>query len=68
MAEKILYSSLNYIGELTTVLLRKNLLKQSNGEYLMGCFNGIRDKANGDVATWLDVARQGKNCLFLREV
>lgn len=68
MAEKILYSSLNYIGELTTVLLRKKLLKQSNGEYLMGCFNGIRDKANGDVATWLDVARQGKNCLFLREV
>ena len=68
MAEKILYSSQNYIGELTTVLLRKKLLKQNNGEYLMGCFNGVRDKANGDVATWLDVARQGKNCLFLKDV
>lgn len=67
MSQKILISSQNYIGELTTVLMRKSLLKQQNGAYLMGCIYGVRDKANGDVATWLDIGRQ-KNCMFVKDV
>lgn len=67
MAEKILRFPLNFIGEMTTVLLRKSMLKQADSKYYNGCFAGIRDKANGDVATFLEVARRGKNCLFLKD-
>lgn len=67
MLQNILASSQNYIGELTTVLMRKSLLKQQNGTYLMGCIYGVRDRANGDVATWLDIGRH-KNCMFVKDV
>lgn len=66
MSKKILASSMNYIGELTTVLLRKSLLKQQNGTYIMGCIFGVVDKGNGDVSTWLDIGRR-KNCVFVKE-
>ena len=67
IARKILALSMNYIGEMTTVLLRKSMLRQADSRYCSGCFAGIRDKANGDVATFLEVARRGKNCLFLKD-
>lgn len=67
MASKIMSLSINYIGEMTTVLIRKSMLRQVDGKYCMGYFAGIRDKANGDVATFLEVARRGKNCLFLKD-
>lgn len=67
LGKNIIFSQQNYIGEMSTVLLRKSLLKQNNGEFLTGYFCGFRDKANGDVASFLDIARQGKQCVFLHD-
>lgn len=67
LGKNIIFSQQNYIGEMSTVLLRKSLLKQNNGEFLTGVFCGFQDKANGDVATFLDIARQGKQCVFLHD-
>lgn len=68
MARKILETRTNYIGELTTVLLRKSLLKTENGDYDIGLFAGIHDRAHGDVGTFLNCARFGKKCVFMSEV
>ena len=57
LGKNIIFSQQYYIGEMSTVLLRKSLLKQNNGEFLTGYFCGFRDKANGDVASFLDIAR-----------
>ena len=67
LGKNIIFLQQNYIGEMSTVLLRKSLLKQNNGEFLTGYFCGFRDKANGDVASFLDIARQGKQCVFLHD-
>ena len=68
LARGVLGSTLNYIGELTTVLFRKNVFKTDDGTFLMGSYYGHRDRAIGDVATFLECARQGKKCVFLRDV
>lgn len=67
LGKNIIFSQQNYIGEMSTVLLRKSLLKQNNGEFLTGYFCGFWDMANGDVASFLDIARQGKQCVFLHD-
>lgn len=67
LGKNIIFSQQNYIGEMSTVLLRKSLLKQDNGEFMTGFFCGIKDKANGDVASFLDIARRGKQCVFLHD-
>lgn len=67
LGKNIIFSQQNYIGEMSTVLLRKSLLKQDNGEFMTGFFCGIQDKANGDVASFLDIARRGKQCVFLHD-
>lgn len=65
----------NYIGEMTTVLLRKRDLKQLTKEtretgeiYKSDRFFGYIDTSMGDVSMWLELARQGKKCVFVREV
>ena len=68
MARGILETRSNYIGELTTVLLRKSLLKTKRGDFVAGVFAGIRDRAHGDVGTFLECARLGKKCVFINEV
>lgn len=68
MARGILETRSNYIGELTTVLLRKSLLKTKRGDFVAGVFAGIRDRAHGDVGTFLECARLGKKCVFINEI
>lgn len=68
MARTILELRCNYIGELTTVLLRKSLLQTKDGDFAAGVFAGIRDRAHGDVGTFLECARLGKKCVFISEV
>lgn len=68
LGRKLLFSSSNFIGELTTVLIRKETLKRSSKEYLAGLYFENRDKANGDVATFLDIARKNYQCVFLKNI
>ncbi len=68
MARAILETRSNYIGELTTVLFRKSLLKTENGDFDIGNFAGIHDRAHGDVGAFLNCARFGKKCVFMSEV
>ena len=46
----------------------KSLLKTKCGDFAAGVFAGIRDRAHGDVGTFLECARLGKKCVFINEV
>ncbi|MBE6096684.1 MAG: glycosyltransferase [Schwartzia succinivorans] len=59
----------NFIGELTTVLLRKNFLRQEKGEHLyrVSMYCGVRDTELADVSTFLEMCRTGRCCMFLKD-
>lgn len=65
---RLLLGNENYIGESTTVLMRKKSLWQSEyQEYRMGYFLNIADDYMSDASTWLDICRNGKMCIFVEE-
>lgn len=69
----IVFTGQNYIGELSTVLLkRKDLLTEDplTGKKIVdvGTFCGVKDLAFGDVGTWLNVLKTGKNCVFIKDL
>ena len=68
VGRKILVNLVNFIGETTTVLLKKKILqdRQNKQKFYAGYFYGVRDQANVDIATWLECCRQG-NCVFIAE-
>lgn len=67
LVDSILGNSSNYIGEMSTVLLRKGILKNSDGRMQGNCFCDVLDRGNGDVSTFLEVAHKGKNTYFIRD-
>lgn len=66
-ARMILFNFNNFIGELSTVLIKKDLLSVGFNKFFIGIFSGFRDIAHGDVGTWLNLLEQGK-CVFISEV
>lgn len=72
IGRRILSFFQNFIGETTTALVRKDDLKISvytgeEGLYRIGRFFGYVDKSMADVSVWLEMARRGKRCVFIRE-
>lgn len=74
IGRRIIMYVCNYIGETSTVLLRKRDLKRlTKGTkdieetYETNRFLGYVDTSMGDVSVWLEMARKGKRCVFIRE-
>lgn len=66
----ILLSGANFVGELTTVLLRKKFLQQGEKakyRYLVSMYCGVLDTEYGDISTFLEMARHGHSCMFLKD-
>lgn len=56
----------NFIGEMSTVLLRKSLLWQKDA-FCVGRFCGYQENSMGDISTWLELLKDGRTCVFLNE-
>lgn len=74
IGRRIIMNFSNYIGEVTTALIRKRDLKQLakkgkgiEEKYEAGRFCGYLETSMGDVSVWLEMARKGKRCAFIRE-
>lgn len=68
----ILFSKNNFIGEMSTVLLKKDTLLTKDPEtgkemFDIGVFCGVRDVAYGDIGTWLNLMRSGGDCVFIKD-
>lgn len=63
---KILDNINNFIGETSTVLIKKSLLRYNQG-YMIGFYCGIRDMAYFDISTWLELGIKGGQCVFINE-
>ena len=68
----ILFTGINFIGELSTVLFKKsNLLSRDFETYEeifdIGIFCGVKDVAYGDMGTWLNLLKYGGECVFLKD-
>ena len=69
---KILFSKVNFLGELSTSLLkRENLLTRDpkTGKIILsiGNFGGVNDTAYGDIGTWLNLLKNGGECVFIKD-
>ena len=64
----ILRSCGNFVGELSTVLMRrKDFFKPSIKKFSTGYFCGVRDRSMWDVSTYLETLKDGRLLIFLRE-
>lgn len=68
VSRKILMEMNNFIGEFSTVLLKKRDLFDGMGKSTFSRFMKIRDVACGDMATWLNLCKFGKKCVYLPDV
>lgn len=57
---------MNYIGEHSAVLIRKECLRLSNGKLDIGRYWGIKDWNIGDISTWLNICRT-KDFVYIHE-
>ncbi|MBR1420793.1 MAG: glycosyltransferase family 2 protein [Selenomonadaceae bacterium] len=58
----------NFIGELSTVLIRrKDFYRDCVKKFSPGYFLGVRDRTMWDVSTYLEICRDGRGLVFLRE-
>ncbi len=72
VGRSILFTGINFIGELSTVLFKKsNLLARDFETYEeifdIGIFCGVKDVAYGDMGTWLNLLKYGGECVFLKD-
>ena len=67
----LLFTVGNFIGELTTAIVRKRdlVVKISEGEkkFAVGNFCGISSKVYGDLDTWYNVLKDGGDMVFIAE-
>lgn len=64
---KVLFNSVNFIGETTTVLQRRDTYCSFDGDIILGgYYYEMRDRYMGDISMWLDILRH-KNIMFLSE-
>ena len=62
----------NFIGELSTVLLKRESLLSKDPEtgekiFDIGIFCGVKDVVYGDISTWLNVLRSNGECVFIKD-
>lgn len=64
-----LLEGINFIGEMSTVLFRKEDIRIPGRQdrYQIECYCGVRDAANGDVATFLSLMQKHPRMVFLSE-
>lgn len=63
----ILSEQMNYIGEHSTVLLRKEDLKISDNRYAIGIFCDYKDNSMGDISSWLNILKGNRKLAFIQE-
>ena len=73
VARQMLFSMKNILGELSTALMRKSdliLRSPITGKNIfdIGVFCGVKDRAYGDMGTWLNLLKSGGKCVFMKDV
>lgn len=72
VGRNILFSKLNFLGETSTVLFKKESLLTKDpqtGEKVFGVavFCGVKDLVYGDIGCWLDILKKGGECVFIKD-
>ena len=72
VGRRILFSQGNFIGELSTALFKKSAILSRDSEtheeiFDIGIFCGVKDVAYGDIGTWLNLLKNGGDCIFIKE-
>ena len=68
LTQTILETFSNSVGELTTILFRKNdLWKDSNGISRIGNFAGVQDDSMWDVSTFMEIGRKRSKIVYLSD-
>lgn len=72
VGRRLLFIIANFIGELTTVLFRKKdvAIKKplpAQAPFAVGSFCGIWSSSYGDMDTWLEILKSGKDMVFMSE-
>lgn len=72
VGRKILFSKKNFLGELSTSLIKKSSLLSKDPEtgeeiFDIGVFCGVKDVAYGDIGTWLNLLKDGGKCVFIKD-
>lgn len=63
---KIIYTELNYIGEYSTVLIKKKDLLIDDC-YSTGILEKYKDTSMGDLSTWIDILKNNRKLVFIKE-
>lgn len=73
MGRAIMFIIANCIGEMTTCLFRRNAIlrfnvrRNRNELDAEGCFCGVCNLIHGDLSTWLNILKSGKDIVFMSE-
>lgn len=72
VGRRLLFIIANFVGELTTVLFRKNdvLLKTGrfpDNNFAVCNFCGVKSASYGDMDTWMEILKSGKDLVFMSE-
>ena len=72
IGRKLLFSKINFLGELSTVLFKRESLLTKDpqtGEKIfdIGIFCGVKDVAYGDIGSWLNLFKDGGECVFIKD-
>ena len=72
IGRKVLFTLANFLGELSTVLFKKEdvaFRDMNTGKkcYAIGNYCGISGTVYGDLDTWLQILKSGKDCVFMHE-
>ena len=69
VSKKMIMEMNNFIGEFSTVLMkRRDLFDEKRKRCIIFRFMNIRDFICGDIATWLNLCKFGKKCVYLPDV
>ena len=72
VGRKILFLKENFLGELSTVLFKRESLLSKDpqtGEKIfdIGIFCGVKDVAYGDIGSFLNLFKDGGKCVFIKD-
>ena len=72
VGRKILFSKINFLGELSTVLFKRESLlskdPQTDEKTLgVGVFCGVKDRVYVDIGNWLNLFKNGGECVFIKD-
>ncbi len=71
VGRKVLFTLANFLGELSTILFKKKDVafrdNKGNKVYEIGNYCGITGTVYGDLDTWLQILKSGKDCVFMHE-